>query len=214
MRIATLAVCALPVVLAACASTRPPTAAQVQRYDSATQARVRFFGANGIRLGYYANAACVPDRGRVTISGTLAQAFGSMMGARDNRSLGMPMTEYSVAPRSGMLARGYFTEQTVDAGQPLVIQSSFVAAPAARSEVDGQIVSVTGLQCRQSSALFTPEAGQDYEVELVPGPGRCTLHVTRLLPASEGALASTVPVQVAAAVACPRAPVRVTGDQH
>lgn len=138
----------------------------------AAQARIRLFGQNGVGLVLYTNARCTGrfDQ-KIRASGSIGNAFGSLLGRVKNESIGIPATETTrnLATRKMIGSKPYFKEYTLSPGQPVI--------------VEGGLQTPTGWHCDHLiSAAFTPVPGADYEVGLDVDwhGGICTLPVSQV----------------------------------
>lgn len=150
-------------------------------------ARVRFFGQAVINLTFYKNKTCYGGRGvQASKSG-----FGGAFGSKKNISLGIAETPnvVNLKQRDGILAKAFYREYSVNAGEPLTISASLY-------ETTGR----TDYSCRQLDRYFIPEAGRDYEVALDIDGQTCRLGVAQI--DSTEAQVKLLPVELLAAKDC------------
>jgi hypothetical protein len=150
-------------------------------------ARVRFFGQAVIGLTFYENKTCRDGDG-VEASKT---GFGGLFNNKKNISLGIPETPnvVNLKQRDGILAKAFYREYSVNAGEPLTISASL-------NETTGR----TGYSCGPLDRYFIPEAGRDYEVALDIGSQTCRLSVTQIDSTEAGV--KLLPVKLSAAKEC------------
>lgn len=131
------------------------------------QARVRFFGQAATAIKFFKNQSCYGGRG---IQASKA-GLGALFGKNQSISLGMPETPTvaNLQSRDGILFAAFYREYAVRAAEPLTIHVAY-------AETTGR----TGYSCKPYGAVFTPEAGQDYEVTLDIGAGLCQFQVKRI----------------------------------
>lgn len=150
-------------------------------------ARIRFFGQAVIGLTFYKNKTCHGGHG-VAASKT---GFGGVFSSKKNISLGIAETPnvVNLKQRDGILARAFYREYSVNAGEPLTISASFN---------DG--TDHISYRCGPLDGYFIPEAGRDYEVALDIGNKICRLNVTQI--DSTEAEVRLLPVELSLAKSC------------
>ena len=155
--------------------------------DQDGHARVRFFGQAVIGLTFYKNKTCHGGHG-VVASKT---GFGGVFSSKKNISLGIAETPnvVNLKQRDGILARAFYREYSVNAGEPLTISASFN---------DG--TDHISYRCGPLDGYFIPEAGRDYEVALDIGNKICRLNVTQI--DSTEAEVRLLPVELSVAKSC------------
>lgn len=135
----------------------------------AADARVRIFGQNGQAITMYTNAACreVYDN-RVDIARSTHLVLNTMMsGAPANVSLGMPQTDAVRNMKSVMFSRPSYEEYSVASGQPLIF--------------DARVANTNDYRCSGPLTLqFTPEPGNDYEIQMTTADRICRFGVRRV----------------------------------
>lgn len=136
--------------------------------DPNNQARIRFFGQAVIGLEFYRNNICYGEGDSETASST---GFGGVFGSKKNISLGMPTTPNvtNIKERNGILAKAYFREYAISAGEPIAIHASYNESTGRRS-----------WSCKDFGASFVPEKGQDYEVTLDLSQQSCQLNISKI----------------------------------
>jgi hypothetical protein len=150
-----------------CALSSNSVWAQEDEEAKGPQARVRFFGQAAIAIKFFKNQSCYGGRG-IQASKT---NLGAMFGNSKSISLGMPETPTvaSLQSRDGILFSAFFREYAVRADEPLTIHIAY-------AETTGRM----GYSCKPYGAVFTPEAGQDYEVTVDVGNGLCEFQIKRI----------------------------------
>lgn len=131
-------------------------------------ARIRLFGQNGIALTAYTNARCEDEYDEeLEGSGSLSHAFRTLAGKqRPSQGIGIAQTEDSrnLAARDRLWANPYYLEYPLVPQQPLLLEA--------------QISQGSGWRCTSNVRLsFIPQAGADYEGEMVREDGFCVLKV-------------------------------------
>lgn len=168
--------------------------AQQLATDAPASSRLRLFGQNGVGMVLYTNTSCTAEYAqKIRASGSLGNAFGSMLGKVKNESLGIPETDTSrgLKQRGMIMSKAYFKEYPLVPGQSVVVEAG-MGSPA-------------GWRCdRLITSAFTPQAGKDYEVALGVdfSGGVCTLKVNEV--AADGSLLR-LPVQPASKQCVPAA---------
>ena len=150
--------------------------------------RVRFVGQAAIKMTYYENKTCSGGDG-VEASG--GNGLRSIFGSVKNISLGMPITPnvINLKARDGILAKAYYNEYAVNAGEPLTIEASVS---------DG--TDRLSYRCGGINVFFEPVDGQDYEVSFNYNSQHCQINVTQI--DSTEAEIKLLPVQVQAVNKC------------
>ena len=189
-------------LLGGCATTPDPQVmASLAGADPTTLARVRLYGNNGANIVFYRNTSCIPKSGEgsTRVSGSLGQSFGALVGSNLNETIGMPASERSTHSRNGVLAREFFKEYPVKAGEPLAVTMGFTGTPIV--PIIGALkMTGSAASCRIPGGVFVPKAGQDYDVylDIRANAGVCLMSVSAIGAQGEGV---AQPVQ--AAQACP-----------
>ncbi|UOO88492.1 hypothetical protein LVJ82_13590 [Vitreoscilla massiliensis] len=130
-------------------------------------ARIRLFGQNGHASVAHVGIDCSSNvRGtKINVGGTLGQAFGSLVGASKNTSLGLaatPATE-NLKQRNGILSKAFYKEIVVPAGLPLNANSSAnIMGTSALNPGVNYVVKDRNYVA--GTVSFIPEAGHDYEI--------------------------------------------------
>lgn len=142
--------------------------------DPDNQARIRFFGQAVLGLRFYRNSTCFGNgRAEVASETGLGGAFGN----KENITLGMPVTlnVVNLKERDGILAKAFYREYAINAGEPLAIHASY-------AETTGPGFGNSGVSrgCRDFGASFVPENGQDYEVTLDLSQQVCQLSIAKI----------------------------------
>ena len=112
----------------------------------------------------YPGSACVERTGGERVSGGLGSAFGSMIGAVSNVSLGIPETDATrnLSEMNGMMSKAYYREYAIPTDIPTTLRMGFQGVPSFYT-VGG--VRYAGPTASCSGAVsFTPAVGKDYEV--------------------------------------------------
>jgi hypothetical protein len=150
-------------------------------------ARVRFFGQAVIGLTFYENKSCYGGDG-VTASRT---GFGGAFGSKKNVSLGIPETPnvVNLKDRNGFLAKAFYHEYSVNAGEALTILASL-------HETTGR----TTYSCGNIGTSFIPGDGKDYEVAFNYGGATCHLSVMQIDSTEAGV--KLLPVELSVANKC------------
>lgn len=151
-------------------------------------ARMRFFGQAVTRMQFNAGQSCFTNRGAVSVS---KSGFGGAFGNKDNIVIGMPSTPNAVnlKQRDGILARAFYREYEVKAGEPVTVLSSY-------TETTG----VMSYSCKQIASTFIPENQQDYEISLDLTQNGCQLTINKIVP-SNGTI-QLLPVAASSASKC------------
>lgn len=150
-------------------------------------ARVRFFGQAVIGLTFYENKTCYGGDG-VTASRT---GFGGAFGSKKNVSLGIPETPnvVNLKERNGILAKAFYHEYSVKAGEALTILGSL-------HETTGR----NAYSCGNIGASFIPGDGKDYEVAFDYNSEICHLSVMQIDSTEAGV--KLLPVELSVASKC------------
>jgi hypothetical protein len=138
------------------------------------QARVRFFGQAVLGLEFYRNNTCFGGDSE-TASST---GFGGAFGSKKNIELGIPHTPNvaNLKERNGILAKAFYREYAVTAGEPMAIEASY--AEATGGGLWGKKQGLSG--CKGFGGSFVPVKGADYEVTLDVGGSSCKLVVSKI----------------------------------
>ncbi|KAB7772579.1 hypothetical protein CKY51_00090 [Xanthomonas maliensis] len=128
-------------------------------------ARLRIFGQNGVGIVLYKDAVCNKKYSeKIRASGSLGSAFGSLVGAVKNESIGIPETQNTrnLHDRKMIGSKPFYKEYALEAGKPVVVEAG--AHSDHWSTATGYHM---GWNCGPLlSSTFVPEAGADYEVAL------------------------------------------------
>lgn len=160
-------------------------------------ARVRFFGQAAIGIKLFKNQSCYAGRG---IQASKKGPFGGK-----NVSIGMPNSPNvdNMKSRDGILFAATYHEYAVRAGQPLTIHVDYSETTGSVRLTTGNMITETeGISnsCEKFAEVFTPEAGQDYDVTVDIGRGTCQLHVQKI--ESKDSAVRLQPVATAKAPKC------------
>ena len=161
------------------------------------------FGQNGASAVLARDSTCAKNiwsDDAEKVSGGMASAFSSFIGAVTNTSLGIAETDTTrnLSKKDGMLSKAYFREYVIPADRPSTMSmgfqdvSSFYVAGGIRYE------SVSP-SCR-GAISFTPRAGEDYEAAFVWEGRACRLSVNRVV--TQDGKTELIPVPVAPAPDC------------
>jgi hypothetical protein len=153
------------------------------------QARIRFFGQAVIGLEFYRNAMCYG--GDAESETPSSSGFGGAFGSKKNISLGMPVTPNvtNLKQRNGILAKAFYREYAITAGEPIAIHASYY-------ETNGHM----SRKCDDLGVSFVPEKGQDYEVSLDLSRQYCHLSISRISDTGQGV--ALTPVELKDAQEC------------
>ncbi len=135
----------------------------------AADARVRIFGQNGQGITMYTNAACreAYDSRVDSVRSSNLVLNTLIKGAPANISLGMPKTEAVRNMKSVLFSRPSYEEYSVAGGQPLIF--------------DARIANTNDYRCSGPLTLqFTPEPGNDYEIQMSIVDRVCRFGVRRV----------------------------------
>lgn len=195
MKTKVLSVFALTVLLAGCAATEMP--ASTQHYNPETSARIRLFGQNGrpsimfVQIGQ-GNAAKTE---KITVGGSLGDAFGSMLGMSKNESIGMPATEntQNLAAQNGILSKAFYREFVIPAGKPVKVQGAYIGLSSITPLAQGGSLYYHEGDCSSNMVSFVPQAGQNYEVDSYLSGNGCSVVVFDI-KSTDGKV-SLIPVQ-------------------
>lgn len=168
-------------VLSGCMTTELSTAQRP--YDPSQDARVHVYGQNGRPATLTVNINGRVEK--ITVGGSMGQAFGSMLGVKGNESIGMPATELSKNPsaHSKILSGIFFKEFIVPAGKPVTVKNSIAsisnmnAAAYNANNTNSKIIALGNDGCSGQAVTFTPEAGKDYEVAPISTGRHCGVSV-------------------------------------
>lgn len=116
----------------------------------------------------------------------MGDAFVSFIGASSNESIGIPETSTTknMKEQDGILAKFYFREYAIPAEKPSTV---FVSMRSTRTVCGGLI-------------LFTPQAGNDYELAFRNVKNGCELGMNQLVTVD--GVTELVPVPVSKAQDC------------
>ena len=164
--------------LAGCYSTELST--QGKAYDATKDARVRVYGQNGRPSSLETTVNGKAEK--ITVGGSLGQAFSSMVGAKDNESIGMPATPLSKNPsaHSKLLSGIFFKEFIVPAGATVVVNNSIMdtTSQSVGYTLTHKITTTTTVKgCSGNTVTFETEAGKDYEVAPISSDRQCGVTV-------------------------------------
>ncbi|WCE05521.1 hypothetical protein [Pseudoxanthomonas sp. JBR18] len=153
------------------------------------QARIRFFGQAVIGLEFYRNTMCYG--GDAESETPSSRGFGGAFGSKKSISLGMPVTPnvINLKQRNGILAKAFYREYAITAGEPIAIHGSYYEATSHMSR-----------GCEDFGVSFVPEKDQDYEVALDLTDKFCRLVVSKISQTSEGV--ALAPVELKDAQEC------------
>lgn len=165
---------ALTLGLTACVSTELST--QNATYDANKDARIRLYGQNGRPSLLVVNVDGKKEK--VTVGGGLGQAFSSMVGMKDNESIGMPETELSKNPsaHSKLLSSVFFKEFVIPAGSEVSVTNEIIAMDSHHTHyttTEKITTVIKGKGCTGKTITFEPEAGKDYEVAPISSDRQC-----------------------------------------
>lgn len=160
------------------------------------QARIRFFGQAVIGLEFYRNTMCYG--GNAESETPSSSGFGGAFGSKKNISLGMPVTPNvtNLKQRNGILAKAFYREYAIAAGEPIAIHASYYETTGA------SFASPSGISrgCDDFGVSFVPEKGQDYEVALDLSRQYCHLTISRISETGDGV--ALAPVKLKDAQEC------------
>lgn len=140
-------------------------------------ARVRVVGQAAIGIKLFKNQSCYAGRG---IQASKKGLFGGK-----NVSIGMPNspTIDNMKSRDGILFAATYHEFAVRADEPLTIYVDYSETTGSVRTNNGIMITETEGQsnsCEKFAEVFTPQAGQDYDVTVDIGGGTCQLHVQKI----------------------------------
>ncbi|MGX2967627.1 hypothetical protein ACWIW6_06180 [Ursidibacter sp. B-7004-1] len=167
-------------MLSGCVATEIST--QGKKYDAQTDSRIRIYGQNGRPSSMIVEIDGKKEK--ISIGGGLGQAFSSMVGAKDNESIGMPETILSKDPsaHSKLLSGIFFKEFIIPAGKEIEVTNSILGSTNKVESTDNitgvkttTITTVKG--CTGNIVKFVPEAGKDYEVAPISSDRKCGVTV-------------------------------------
>lgn len=168
------------------------------RVNPDNQARIRFFGQAVIGLEFYRNTMCYG--GDAESETPSSSGFGGAFGSKKNISLGMPVTPNvtNLKQRNGILAKAFYREYAITAGQPIAIHASYYETTGSSP----YFASPNGISrgCDDFGVSFIPEKGQDYEVALDLSRQYCHLTISRISETSDGV--ALAPVELKDAQEC------------
>lgn len=149
--------------LSACVNTELST--QHSSYNPTTDARIRLYGQNGRPTLMLVNHQGKTEK--VTIGGGLGQAFSSMIGTKDNESIGIPESELSKNPEvlDGIISSAFFKEFIIPANSEITVNNSIMGTQHRHNDtVFNRTVVFNFKGCSGQEVTFIPQAGKDYEV--------------------------------------------------
>lgn len=182
-----------------CASNPVPFIEKKSDFNGES-ARLRFFGNNGFGLVFFRNADCIPEDSKTgtRVSGDIGQSFSALVGMDQTESIGMPASERSSRPRNGILAREFYKEYRVAAGERISFVMSYVSDPLPVVP-KGSIASGGIASCTIPGGTLVPATGKDYDVFLdVRRGARTCLASVRQIEAN----GVSIPVPVQAVRSC------------
>lgn len=184
--------------LAAC--TTPAAVKNIgTSYDAQKEARIRVYAQNQKPSTVWSGIDCASNsKGKkVSIGSSLGDAFGSLTGTVNSKSIGIAETDISknAGQRNGILSRTFFREWTVEAGKPLNVQAAYIGLSNRLEKPTYTEIYYEG-SCRSNIASFVPQAGHDYEIVGSRGK-KCAVSVYEV--ASDGSL---TPVKLSEAYYC------------
>ena len=153
---------AIAFILAGCVNTELST--NQTQYNTENQARIRLFGQNGRPT--VMKVAANGKMEEVNVGGGVGQAFSSLVGLKDNESIGMPETEFSKNPGqfSNIGSSPFFKEFIIPANAEITVNNSIMTPPHRfEDRVTGK-VTTSYFSCSGDKLTFTAKAGKDYEV--------------------------------------------------
>lgn len=164
--------------LSSCVATELST--QTKEYNNSQDARIRLYGQNGRPASMEIEINGKTEK--ITVGGSLGQAFGSMLGAKGNESIGMPETELSKNPssHSKLLSGIFFKEFIIPAGKEVKVTNSINSLTniAEHSTLTTKTTTITTLKgCNGKVVTFIAEAGKDYEVVPISSSRECGVTV-------------------------------------
>ncbi|MBP6345792.1 hypothetical protein AB8Q18_10390 [Neisseriaceae bacterium CLB008] len=186
----------LAMLLAGCSSTVAPELSQ--HYEPSESARIRLFGQNQKPTTMYVQAADEAAKPiKISVGGTMGEAFSSFLRVVKNQSLGMAATEHTrnLQQRDGILSKAFYREFVIPAGRPVKINNAFIGlSNVHNNQVTGMRQVTRESSCRSQDITFTPQAGKDYEVTTYADGHRCVVQVFELVGGGDGIEAVLVPV--------------------
>ncbi|WP_374012940.1 hypothetical protein [Pseudoxanthomonas koreensis] len=171
--------------------------------EVARPARIRLFGQNGVALTMYTNARCEDEYDEeISASGAVSHGFKTLFGKkRPNETIGIPETESTrtLASRDKLMANPYYLEYPLVPGQPVMLEAQISNNPS-------------GLRCnRRVQATFIPEAGTDYEGDMIRDFANrvCRMEVRRVAADGRYGMVRDVPLPSTCAEEAATAPMMV-----
>ena len=174
---------ALTMSLTGCLGTELSTSNKP--YNPQSDARIRLYGQNG----RYSTMSLMINgkKEEITVGGGLKQAFSSMVGTKENESIGMPATPLSKDPsaHSKLLSAVFFKEFVIPANGVITVNNIISAPqnPSLNSEFTkffSEYITIdvnTVKNCSGNEISFIPQAGKDYEVAPVSSGKNCGVTV-------------------------------------
>lgn len=146
------------VVLTACQSS---TVISTENYNPQQHARIRLYGQN--QKPSIMEYSIGNKKVEKNVGGSLGDAFSSLVGTAENVSLGMPKTPMlnEMHNYDGILSKVFYREFVIPAGVPVRVNNAFVGLGSSAPHYASYYYEAS---CRSNTAVFTPQAGRDYEV--------------------------------------------------
>ncbi|MDR0674266.1 MAG: hypothetical protein LBF93_11590 [Zoogloeaceae bacterium] len=135
-------------------------------HDPERTARIRLFGQNQKPSAMTFGKDCA--LGKVSVGGSLGDAFRSFTRSADNESLGIPETETTrqLSQRDGILSKAFYREFVIPAGSLVNVRAAFIGLTTTLTHYTENMKYETVYQepsHKTRITSFTPEAGKDYE---------------------------------------------------
>lgn len=149
-------------ILVGCVNTELST--NQTQYNKENQARIRLFGQNGRPTVMEINFNGKKEK--VSVGGGIGQAFSSLVGLKDNESIGMQETQFSKNPGqfSNIGSTPFFKEFIIPANSEITVNNSIMTPPHRFENRATKTVTTSYSSCSGDKVIFTAKAGKDYEV--------------------------------------------------
>lgn len=162
------------------AASQPVNAVAESTQGHQASARIRLYGQNqkSSSMSYQAGQKTI----KVRVGSTLKQSFLSTFGMIKNSSLGIPQTEMvkHMKQYDGILSKMFYEEFTIPAGVPIHVHNNFQGLSQTMRTADGGRIITTQPSCSSDDAVFTAEAGKDYEAAPLYNSAACGVAVVEV----------------------------------
>lgn len=150
------------------------------QYNTENQARIRLFGQNGRPTGMEVKLNGKSEK--ISVGGGMGQAFSSLVGLKDNESIGMPESQFSKNPSqfSNIGSTPFFKEFIIPANAEITVNNAIRTPTHTITNATGKIIGSSYRYCNGDKITFVSQAGKDYEIVPSASTEKCGVTIYEL----------------------------------